>query len=189
MNKIVFDIETKNSFADVGGKNNMEKFDVSVVGIYSYNKDEYLCFDENEMDELGEILREANPLITYSGKDFDIPVLEKYFNYKLSAVPHYDIHGEIKKRLNRRISLDLLGEANLGMKKTESSGLKAIQMYNEGRMEDLKNYCLQDVRITKKIFDTIIEKGFLWVPQRNVPQMEKLEITFEPDDNPQDQLI
>ena len=35
MDQIVFDIETKNSFADVGGEANLKKLDVSVVGVYS----------------------------------------------------------------------------------------------------------------------------------------------------------
>jgi len=47
MNKIVFDIETKNSFEDVGGDQNIDKLEVSVVGVYSYDQDKYFCFGEN----------------------------------------------------------------------------------------------------------------------------------------------
>ena len=51
MDAIVFDIETKNSFADVGGQENLKKLDVSVVGVYSYNDDAYSCFEENELEK------------------------------------------------------------------------------------------------------------------------------------------
>lgn len=187
MSKIVFDIETKNTFNNVGG--NLDKFEVSVVGVYSYDKDEYKCFDENQMPELGELLKTANPLIGFNSKAFDVPILDKYFNYKLSAVPHFDIHEELEKILGHRIGLGVLGKANLGLEKTESTGLKAIKMYKEGDMENLKKYCLQDVRITKEIFDKIVKEESLWIPQRNLPQMKKIEIKFEEEDNNQDQLI
>ena len=44
--KIVFDIETKNTFADVGGQKNIAKLDTSFIGAYSYNQDKYLSFHE-----------------------------------------------------------------------------------------------------------------------------------------------
>lgn len=187
MNKIVFDIETKNTFNDVNG--DIEKLKVSVVGVYSYKKDEYICFDENQMDELGEMLKEAKPLIGFNSKAFDVPVLEKYFNYKLSAVPHYDIHEELENRLGHRIGLGVLGKANLGMEKSESTGLKAIKLYRDGEMERLKNYCLQDVKITKEIFDKIEKEGQLWIPEKGIPQMKKLKVEYEEKDDSQDQLI
>ncbi len=182
--KIVFDIETKNTFADVGGDQNIDKLEVSVVGVYSYDKDEYICFDENELDELGRFLKSASPLIGFSSKRFDVPVLEKYFDFKLSAVPHYDILEEITKAFGRRIGLGVLAEANLGIGKT-SHGLEAIGMYARGEMEKLKNYCLQDVKITKEIFDLIRNQGYLWIPQRDVPDMIKLPLTYKEEDSPQ----
>ena len=178
MGKVVFDIETKNSFADVGGDQNIDKLLVSVVGVYEYDKDEYLCFGEDELDKLGEILRDANPLIGFWSKQFDVPVLQKHFKFNLAAVPHYDILGEIVKVLGRRISLNILAEANLGEKKT-SQGLEAIEMYRRGEMERLKEYCMQDVKITKKIFDLIRNQGYLWIPERGRPQMTKVELVFE----------
>lgn len=175
--KIVFDIETKNSFADVGGQFNVDKLDVSVVGAYSYNQDKFFIFDEFEMDKLGELLKKAQLLVGFSSKRFDVPVLAKYFKFKLSAVPHYDILEEIEKSFGRRIGLGLLGEANLGLKKT-GQGMEAIDLYKRGEMEKLKSYCLQDVRITKEIFDLIRNQGFLWVPQRDIAQMAKVEIVY-----------
>jgi len=188
MDKIVFDIETKNTFADVGGQDNLRALDVSVVGAYSYNQDRYFCFDENEFDKLGEFLKQAGLLIGFYSKHFDIPVLEKYFDFKVAAIPHFDILEEIEKAFGRRIGLGMLAQANLGVGKS-GTGLEAIDMYRNGEIEKLKSYCLQDVKITKEIFDRITDQGYLWIPQRDLPQMIKLPITYQESISPQGQLI
>jgi len=188
MDKIVFDIETKNSFADVGGQENLKKLDVSVVGLYSYKDDKYFVFDEKELDKLVDFFKRSHLLIGFSSKRFDVPVLEKYFDFNLAAIPHFDILEEIEKVLGRRIGLGLLAQANLGIGKT-GHGLESVEMYRRGEIEKLKNYCLQDVKITKEIFDLIKRQGYLWIPQRDVPQMIKLPLTYREEIPPQNQLF
>ena len=187
-NAIVFDIETKNTFDDVGGRNNVAKLDVSVVGTYAYHDDTYKVFDESELNELGELLRTARPLIGFASKRFDVPVLNKYLNFNLDALPQFDILEKIEHQLKRRISLGILAEANVGVGKT-GHGLEAIDMYHRGEMDKLKEYCLQDVKITKLIFDLIASRGYLWIPQRNIPQMEKLEIMYKPPEKEPQSLL
>ena len=48
MDKVVFDIETKNWFDEVGGREHLDRLDVSVVGVYSYADDAYRAYDETE---------------------------------------------------------------------------------------------------------------------------------------------
>jgi DEAD/DEAH box helicase domain-containing protein len=188
MNKIVFDIETKNSFADVGGEKYLRDLSVSVVGVYSYLEDRYFCFDEHQLQDLGALLKRADLLIGFSSKRFDIPVLEKYFNFNIAAIPHYDILEEIEKSFGRRIGLGALAEANLGIGKT-AQGLEAIEFYKRGEMQKLKDYCLQDVKITKEIYDLMKRQGFLWIPERNSIKMAKVHFTFKEETSPQAQLI
>jgi len=189
--KIVFDIETKNSFADVGGRHNLKDLDVSVVGAYSYDRDEYVCFDEHELDKFGEMAQRAGLLITFNGMQFDIPVMEKYYDFKLAAVPHYDIFHEIYSILGRRIGLGPLAEANLkGGEGKSASGLEAIEFYRRGEIEKLKKYCIQDVKVTKEIFDLIRTQEYLWIPQKHVPQMEKITLHYkEEEESAQNTLL
>lgn len=188
MDKIVFDIETKNSFADVGGEANLRNLEISVVGVYSYNQDKYFCFEDNEFGKLAELLKRAHLFVGFSSKRFDLPILEKYFDFKLSGVGHFDILEEIEKGFGRRIGLDALAQANLGIGKT-GKGLEAIELYRRGEIEKLKSYCLQDVKITKEIFELIKNKGYLWIPQRGLPQMIKLPILYKEVVMPQAQLL
>ncbi len=187
--KIVFDIETKNSFADVGGDQNVAQLEVSVVGAYSYKDDKYYIFDEHELHDFGLLLQKAQLLIGFSSKRFDVPVLAKHFKFDLNAIPHFDILEVLEKSFGRRVGLGVLGEANLGIGKT-GHGLEAIELYRRGEIQKLKDYCLQDVKITKEIFDLIRNQGYLWVPQRDLPQMAKVSIPYrEPEQSVQGLLI
>jgi len=178
MDKIIFDIETKNSFADVGGPENLKKLDVSVVGVYSYNRDDYFCFGENELEKLKEIFKESDLLIGFAIKRFDLPVLEKHFSapgeFNIYSVPSFDILEKIEYSLGWRVSLDELAKANLGFGKT-GAGLEAIELYRKGEMEKLKSYCLNDVKITKELYELLEKKGHLWIPQRFSAKMLKWE--------------
>ncbi|HXF44104.1 MAG TPA: ribonuclease H-like domain-containing protein [Candidatus Paceibacterota bacterium] len=184
MDKIVFDIETKNSFDDVGGHQNLKDLLVSVVGAYSYSEDKYYVFGENELEGLIPLFKRAGLLIGFWSKYFDIPVLEKHFDFKIASIPHFDILEEIEKSFGRRVSLGVLAQANLGAGKT-GYGLEAIEMYKRGEIEKLKSYCLQDVKLTKEIFDQIMDKGYVWIPQRNLPEMVKVTITYKEEVVPQ----
>lgn len=173
MDKIVFDIETKSAPEGYGDNQNLEKLEVSVVGVYSYNKNAYLSFEEKEMDKLVEVFRNSYLTIGFSSERFDIPVLQKYMPFPLTSIAHFDILKEIKERLGRRISLSILAEANLGAGKT-THGLEAIEFYKRGEMDKLKEYCIQDVKFTKEIYDLIKDRGYLWIPEKNSPIMNKI---------------
>jgi len=189
MDKIVFDIETKNTFQDVGGEQNMHMLEISVVCAYSYDQDKYFCYEEKELDALGDMMQNAGLIIGFSSKRFDVPILNKYLKFNLAALPQYDILEEIEKSWGRRISLNLLGEANLGINKT-GHGLEAIEWFRNGEMDKLKQYCEQDVKITKEIFDLICSQGYLWIPQRNVAEMAKVALEYrEPEEDPQKSLF
>jgi len=178
MDTIVFDIETKNSFADVGGEENLKKLDVSVVGVYSYKDDAYSCFGENELEKIKEIFRQSSLLIGFAIKRFDLPVLEKYFlskdDFNLHSIPCFDILEEIERSLGRRVGLGELAKANLGVGKTAAS-LEAIDFYRNGEMEKLKDYCLSDVKLTKDLYELLKSHGYLWIPQRFSAKMLKWE--------------
>ena len=176
--KIVFDIETKNTFDEVGGYQNLKDLEISVVGIYSYLNEKYYCFEEKEINKLEDFFKNANLLIGFSSKSFDVPVLEKYFDFKISAINHFDILEEIQKEFKRKVGLNILAQANIGKTKLFDNGIEAIKLYRNGQIEELKNYCLQDVKLTKELFDLIREKGYLWVPQKDLIEMTKVKINF-----------
>ncbi|OGF31469.1 hypothetical protein A2533_01345 [Candidatus Falkowbacteria bacterium RIFOXYD2_FULL_35_9] len=158
MKKIVFDIETKNSFAEVG--NNISGFEISVVGLYDSERDVYESYFEQDFVNLWPILEQADMLIGFNSNSFDIPILNKYYSGDLTKIKSLDILQEIYQVMDKRTSLDSIAEATLGVNKS-GHGLQAIEWWKSQELEKLKNYCLDDVKITKQIYDFTRENNFL----------------------------
>ena len=158
LNKIVLDLETQKSFEEVGGYGKNHLLKVSVVGVYSYRLNKYLTFEENELHRLGEMLQEADLLIGFNTINFDYQVLQPYLNFKLADIPSLDILQEVEKIIGHRVKLDNLASMTLGAGKS-GDGLQALKFYKLGQMEELKKYCLDDVRITKELYDYIQRYG------------------------------
>ncbi|OGY62431.1 MAG: hypothetical protein A2745_03085 [Candidatus Harrisonbacteria bacterium RIFCSPHIGHO2_01_FULL_44_13] len=178
MDKLVIDIETKNSFADVGGQDHLNDLLISGVGVYSYNRNTFLYFDENQLNDLAPVLQKAGLIIGFSINRFDIPVLANYFNFNLFAVPRLDLLDEIELLLGQRVGLDLLAKTNLGIGKTHYS-LEAIKLYRDGNFEELKNYCLNDVKITKELYELAQKQGHLLVPKKITGELIKVNFGWQ----------
>jgi hypothetical protein len=179
MDKIVIDIETSNTFHDVGGHRNIEQLNVSLIGAYSYNQDKYLTFDEAEINEFEKLLKQSGMVIGFAINRFDIPVLNKHYPFDLFALSRLDLLDEIELSVGRRISLNILARVNLGLEKTHESGLEAIRLYNEGKLDELKEYCLQDVRLTKDLYELAQKQGYLIVPDRDTGEPLRAKLDFK----------
>lgn len=159
MRKITFDCETKNIFTDVGSSD-PANLDLSVVCIHDSATDKYSSFFQEELKNLWPILEKADLLIGYNSDHFDIPLLNKYYSGDLAKIKSLDLMKEIKNSLGRRIKLDTIAEATLGRNKS-GHGLEATTWWKQGKKEEVKNYCLDDVKITKEIYEYALKNGIL----------------------------
>ncbi len=151
MRKVVFDIETRNIFEDVG-KADPTLLDISLVGVYEYETDAYTSYLVEDLPKLWPILEKADQLITFNGDHFDIPLLNKYYHGDLSKIKSLDILVEMRKALGRRVGLGNIAEATLGHGKS-GNGLQAIEWWKKGDIESIRKYCLQDVKVTKEVYE------------------------------------
>lgn len=153
MDTLVIDVETKKSFAEVGGEQNKRELGVSVAGIYSYAKDTFFALEEPELSKLGEMLKSTEHVIGFNINHFDIPVLEPYLGEgAFSRVAITDIYTDVTNFLGHRVGLDDLSKATLGKSKS-GKGLEALEWFKQGRIEDIKKYCLNDVRLTRDLYE------------------------------------
>jgi len=180
LDTLVFDIETQNFFTDPGvGWDNFAALKISVVGVYSYLEDRYFCFEEHEMDKLAELFHDARRIVGFSMNRYDVPVLNNYFQKLGAGAPNLwakervDLLEEIELAVGQRVSLSRLSEANLGVKK-DRHGSEAIGLYREGKMEELKEYCLKDVRLTKDLYDLYRKQSFLLMPDKKTGEIMKV---------------
>ncbi len=175
LNKIVLDLETQKAFDEVGGRDRNHLLKVSVAGVYLYHKNQYLSFAEDQMYKLGEMLSEADQIIGFNIKNFDYQVLQPYLSFELKDIPTLDILEEVEKIVGHRLRLDNLAQMTLGYGKS-GDGLEAIKLFRQGRMDELKKYCLQDVQITKELYDYAQKYGKLLF--KDYFETKEIQISF-----------
>jgi DEAD/DEAH box helicase domain-containing protein len=158
MRKIVFDIETRN--VPFGGSFDPRSLDLSVIGVYDSTTDAYTSYFQEDLNKLWPLLEQADMLIGYNSDHFDIPLLDKYYPGDLTKIKSLDLLKEVKNTLGRRLKLDTLAEATLGTNKS-ADGLKAVEWWKKGEYEKVVKYCLDDVRITKELYDYAFKNGLL----------------------------
>ncbi|HVM76792.1 MAG TPA: ribonuclease H-like domain-containing protein [Candidatus Paceibacterota bacterium] len=180
MDTLVFDIETSNFFTDPDvGWDNFPALKISVVAAYSYAQDKYFCFEEHEMDNIAELFSTAKTIVGFSMNRYDVPVLNHYFLKTGNGAPNLwekervDLLEAIETIMKQRISLSRLAEANLGIKK-EHSGKEAITLFKAGKIQELKEYCINDVKLTKELYDLYRAQNFFMMPDRNTGEMVKV---------------
>ena len=59
----------------------------------------------------------------------------------------------VKESLGIRLKLDDLAQATLDDVKKSADGMRAIRWYKEGKIDEIKKYCEQDVNVTKMIYE------------------------------------
>lgn len=155
MRKIIFDIETKNTFQEVGSNSPVD-LDISLLVIYDYLDGEYKTFSEENFSDLWPILEETDLLIGYNSDYFDIPLLDKYYPGELAAVGSLDLLKEIKVAMGKSVRLDNVAEATLGVGKS-GHGLQAVDWWKAGEIEKIEKYCRDDVKVTKDLYEYMLK--------------------------------
>ena len=113
------------------------------------------------MSQLFSILENSSLIIGFNVVSFDLQVLQGYYPGKMTQFKTFDILEDIREIIGRRLSLNDLVSATLGKKKS-GHGLHAIELYKEGKFEELKNYCFDDVILTKELFDFGLKKNEIY---------------------------
>ena len=157
MRYMVLDLETQRGFNEVDRKR-LHLLKVSVACIYDSKTGAYSSFEERELTKLEEVLKEADLLVGFNIRGFDMEVLAPYLATPIEKFPVLDLLVEIEKVRGHRVSLQSVAQATLQTSKS-GSGWDAIQLYRDGKMEELKRYCLDDVRITKDVYEYGLKNG------------------------------
>jgi DEAD/DEAH box helicase domain-containing protein len=149
---VVFDLETQRSFDEVGGRTQLHKLGVSAGVAYRYDTDEYLVVTEDEVDQLVELLCRADLVVGYNIRGFDYEVLRGYTDRDLQQLPTFDLMFDLENRLGFRPKLDSVVVPTLGEGKS-ADGLQALEWWRNGEMDKIVEYCREDVRVTRDLYD------------------------------------
>lgn len=148
MRRITFDIETEGEFRGNGDFANLE---ITVVGVYDSATKKLTGYYKHELGMLWPLLEQADVLVGYNSDHFDIPILNRYYAGDLTKFKSVDLLKEVKNVLGRRLKLDGIAEATLGRKKS-GNGLEAVTWWKSGEHERVKQYCLDDVKLTDDLY-------------------------------------
>lgn len=157
---VVFDLETQRSFAEVGGRSQFHRLGVSVGVAYRYDLDEFLVVNEETISELVTLLLEASLVVGYNIRGFDYEVLRAYTEENLQKLPTLDLMFDLEERLGFRPKLDSVVSATLGEGKI-ADGLQALEWWRLGEIDKIIEYCQEDVRVTRDLYD--FGKRHRWV--------------------------
>lgn len=163
MRQLIFDVETKKTFDEVGGYF-PEKLEISFVGVcfreHEHDPGKFIGFFEEDLPKLFPLFEQTDVLIGFNSDGFDLPALQPYYSGNLSDFPSLDLLSRFKDATGHRVKLDSIAQETLGVGKS-GNGLDAIKFYQQKDFESLKKYCLQDVKITRDIYDYGVRKGIL----------------------------
>lgn len=177
-NIIVFDIET---IGNIASPNFVDEMQITVVGIYNYTKDEYKTYFLEELSELEKDLKQAHLLVGFNNDHFDTPILNKYFQFDLFSIASFDILREFRAKTGKRLGLDAIAGMTLGAHKS-GTGANAMTLYQEGKLEELAEYCINDVKLTKDIFEYCINKKHLIYPSKDAWLRLKVNMEYNIDE-------
>lgn len=159
MRAITFDIESISDL-NVRGHIDVNEQELTVVAIHDSETNTYSSYFKEDLPKLWPIIERADMLIGFNSDTFDIPLLNRYYPGDLSHMRSLDLLSEVAKVLGRRIRLQSLAEATLGRGKA-GDGLKAGDWWREGKKDEVAKYCIEDVRLTRELYDYALKNGVL----------------------------
>lgn len=159
-NYCVLDVETQRSAEEVGGWHRADLMGISCVVIYNSINNKFVEFTENQIENLIKEIKGFDLIIGFNILKFDYSVLGGYTDFNFRKFNTLDMLQEIHQRLGYRLSLDHLASVTLGKKKT-ANGLQALKWWKQGKIQEIIDYCKQDVMITRDLFLYGQENGFL----------------------------
>jgi len=149
---VIFDLETQNSFDDVGGYRNTRALRMSIGVTWSSADQSFHRYGESDVPALVEELKSASLVVGFNLLNFDYEVLAAYTDEPLRNLPTVDMLDHIHRKLGFRVKLDDLVRATLNVQKS-GHGLDAIRWWREGQIEKLYAYCEQDVDVTRQLYE------------------------------------
>ena len=161
MKQVILDVETQRTFDEVGGYF-PDRLGISFVGVCvresHTTKGEMLSFFEQDLQKLFPLIESADLIIGFNCDSFDMQTFVPYYPGDVTKIPTLDLMVQIKKSVGHRIGLDAVAKETLGIGKT-GDGLDAIKYFKHKQWEELQKYCLQDVAVTRDLYDYGLRNG------------------------------
>ena len=161
MKNLVFDLETKKTFDEVGGSEHIDQLKMSLGVAYDYSTGLFTTYFERDAEVLVDELLSADLVIGFNLMKFDYVVLQPYTTHDLRKVKTLDIMARAAALLGFRVSLESFAQATLGVGKM-ADGLQAVDWYRSGQLDKVEEYCRKDVDLTRQLYDFGKQNGKIY---------------------------
>ena len=156
---LIVDIETQNLVQDVGGWDHIDKLKISVACAYDSKTDQFIAYREHEIKDLNELCEERL-VVGYNIRGFDLPVMAAY-GLRLPKLDVFDIMYDLETLSRQRyLKLEAVARGTLGTGKS-ADGLLAVEWWKKGEVQKIIDYCMQDVKVTRDVFQFGRQNGFV----------------------------
>lgn len=133
------------------------------------------CMDESELlTAFWDTVKHYENIVTFNGRGFDVPFVylrsallnvpisrKNWLGYRFAAEPHCDLAEQLsfynvsgRDGAARRFNLDFYCRS-FGIESPKSHGVTGMevgQLMQEGRMREIAEYCVRDVRATLDLY-------------------------------------
>lgn len=172
---LVLDIETQRLVQEVGGWDHIDKLGISVACAYDSKTDQYLSFRENELKALIDLCEERL-VVGYNIRGFDLPVMVPY-GLEIKRVDAFDIMYDLEALTRQRfLKLEAVARGTLGAGKS-ADGLMAVEWWKAGQIQKIIDYCMQDVKVTRDVFQFGRQNGFVKI-QRSEEKVTQVPVQW-----------
>lgn len=173
---LVIDVETQKLVQEVGGWDNVDKLGISVACAYDSKTDQFLSYRENELGKLIDLCEERL-VVGYNIRGFDLPVMVPY-GLNPSKLDVFDIMYDLETLTRQRfLKLEAVARGTLATGKS-ADGLLAVEWWKSGQVQKIIDYCLQDVKVTRDIFQFGRQKGYVMI-QRSESEEKKTQVQVQ----------
>lgn len=175
---VVYDIETYPTIVQSNG-HPVEIMNMSVAVTFD-KENQYRTWFEENINELIEFLLSFENIVGFAIKNFDNAILNQYQNGCKVSLDNKstDILEIIEKRLGHRVSLNNIASPTLKLEKT-GDGQKAIDWWLDGKKDLVIEYCKEDVRITKELYEYGINNQEIYF--NSFGDIRKLKVDWKED--------
>lgn len=172
---LVVDVETQKLVQEVGGWDHIDQLGISVACAYDSKTDSFIPYRENELQKLFELCYDRL-IIGYNIRGFDLPVMASY-GLKTRDLDVFDIMYDLEALTRQRfLKLEAVARGTLNAGKS-ADGLQAVEWYKAGEIDKIIEYCMQDVKVTRDVFQFGRQNGFVKI-QRSEENISQVNVMW-----------
>ncbi len=179
INLVYFDLETQKGANEVGGWRNKSAMGMSLGVTYGTARQGYQIYTEQDVEALLQELRSADLVVGFNVIGFDFAVLEAYTVFDLQDLPTLDLLRDVEAQTGRRMSLESLAQATLGIGKT-AEGVQALRWWKEGKLVQIAEYCCYDVKVTRLLHEHGARHGEIHYFNEQTQRKEAIPVRWKP---------